>query len=95
MTDYVSLATKFKGIPRSDLPKYLVVRGGQAGFNLPSGFVSAEEIDKAMLNLHADQAINNALLKADINMYESSVVGMNAMANRSPIARSLIKESLS
>lgn len=95
MTDYVSLATKFKGIPRSDLPKYLVDRGGQTGFNLPSGFVSAEEIDKAMLNLHVDQAINNASLKANINMYESSVAGLNAMANKSPMARALIKESLS
>jgi hypothetical protein len=95
MTDYVSLATKFKGIPRSDLPKYLVARGGQTGFNLPSGFVSAEEIDRAMLNLRVDQAINNASIKANMNLYENSVAGLNAMASKSPVARTLIKESLS
>lgn len=95
MTDYVSLATKFKGIPRSDLPKYLVVRGGQPGYKLPSGFVSAEEIDNAMLNLHVDQAVNNALLKADNRMYESSVAELNAMTSRSPSAKAIIKESLS
>jgi hypothetical protein len=95
MTNYVSLATKFKGVSPSDLPKYLVVRGGQPGYNLPSGFVSAEEIDTAMLNLHVDQAVNKALLKADIRMYESSVAGLNTMANKSPLAKALIKESLS
>jgi hypothetical protein len=95
MTDYASLATKFKGIPRSDLPKYLVDREGQVGFNLPSGFVSAEEIDKAIVNLRVDQAINSASLKADMNLYENSVAGLNAMASKSPVARALIKESLS
>ena len=95
MTDYVSLATKFKGISRSDLPKYLVARGGQTGFNLPSGFVSAEEIDRAMLNLRVDQAINHRLLEVDMNLYENSVAGLNSMANKSPMTRALIKESLS
>ena len=95
MTDYVSLATKFKEIPRSDLPNYLAVKGGQTGFNLPSGFVSAEEIDRAMVNLRVDQAINHRLLETDINMYQSSVAGLNAMASKSPVAKALIKESLS
>lgn len=95
MTDYVSLAAKFKGIAPSELPKYLVVRGGQPGYNLPSGFVRAEEIDNAMLNLHVDQAVNNRLLDVDMNMYKSSVAGLNEMANKSPLAKALLKEALS
>lgn len=73
MSEYTSMVEKFKGILASDLPRYLACRNGQIGFNLPSGFVSANEIYTTMENLRNDIAIEKCLLNADIKMLQESI----------------------